>query len=169
MRNIAHRGFSGKYPENTKIAFKKAIELEADMIELDITLSKDKIPIIIHDDSLERTTNGKGKVRSSTYTELKLLDAGSWKNAKYSNEGIPSLQEILLLIKKERIGLNIEIKSSAFERKFSKSCIEQQTLTLIQKYNLLNRIVISSFDPESTATAKKIILKSKSRLFNSIN
>ena len=67
MKNIAHRGFSGKYPENTLIAFKKAIELEADMIELDITLSKDKIPIVIHDDTLERTTNGNGKVHYSSY------------------------------------------------------------------------------------------------------
>ena len=146
MKNIAHRGFSGKYPENTLIAFKKAIELEADMIELDITLSKDKIPIVIHDDTLERTTNGNGKVRATASNKLKLLDAGSWKNPKFHEERIPTLEEVLRLIKKSKIDLNIEIKSSAFEKKHSTSCIELQTLNLIQKYKLMNRIVISSFE-----------------------
>ena len=159
MKNIAHRGFSGKYPENTLIAFKKAIELEADMIELDITLSKDKIPIVIHDDTLERTTNGNGKVRATASNKLKLLDAGSWKNPKFHEERIPTLEEVLRLIKKSKIDLNIEIKSSAFEKKLSTSCIELQTLNLIQKYKLMNRIVISSFESKILLRLRELSAK----------
>lgn len=161
MKNIAHRGFSGKYPENTLIAFKKAIELEADMIELDITLSKDKIPVVIHDDTMDRTTNGKGKIRATSFNKLKLLDAGSWKNPKFHQEKIPTLEEVLQLIKKSKIDLNIEIKSSAFEKKFSPSCIESQTLNLIQKYKLLNRIVISSFEPKVLLRLRELSAKVK--------
>lgn len=146
MKNIAHRGFSGKYPENTRVAFEKAIEIGADMIELDITISKDKIPVVIHDDTLDRTTSGVGKVRNTSFQKLIFLDAGSWKNPKFSEEKIPTLEEVLSLIKKSKIGLNIEIKSSAYEKNISESCIEIQTLRLIEKYKLQKRIVISSFE-----------------------
>ena len=147
MKNIAHRGFSGKYPENTKIAFTKAIELEADMIELDVTLSRDRVPVVIHDDTVDRTSDGKGKVRNLTLDKLRLLDFGSWQSSKFSDQRISTLEEVLQQIKKSKIGLNIEIKSSAFEKKYSDFCIESQTLQLIQKYKLFNRIVISSFEP----------------------
>lgn len=161
MRNIAHRGFSGKYPENTLLAFEKAIELGVDMIELDITLSKDKIPVVIHDDTLERTTNGKGKILNTLFSELKKLEAGSWMNSKYLGEKIPSLEEVLALIKKSKLLLNIEIKSSAFEKKLSDSCIEVQTLGLIQKYKLMNRIVISSFEPNVLSRLRELSAKIK--------
>ncbi len=159
MKNIAHRGFSGKYPENTKIAFAKAIELGADMIELDVTLSKDKIPVVIHDDTLERTSSGKGKVRNTSFSKLKLLDFGSWMNSKFSSERIPSLEEVLVQIKKSKIGLNIEIKSSAYERNFSDSCIESQTIRLIEKCKLFNRIVISSFEPKILLRLRELSAK----------
>ncbi len=161
VENIAHRGFSGKYPENTLIAFQKAIEIKADMIELDVTLSKDRIPIIIHDDTLERTTNGKGKIRNTSFKKLRELDAGSWKNIKFKNEKIPTLEEVLLLIKKRKIKLNIEIKTSAYDKKLSNSCIEKKTITLIQKYNLINRIVISSFEPKILLRLRKLSSKIK--------
>jgi glycerophosphoryl diester phosphodiesterase len=161
MKNIAHRGFSGKYPENTKIAFARAIELGADMIELDVTLSKDKIPVVIHDDTLERTSNGKGKVRNVPLDKLKQFDFGSWMNPKFSEERIPTLEEVLQMIKKSKLGLNIEIKSSAFEKKFSDSCIESQTLGLINKYKLFNRIVISSFEPKILLRLRELSSKVK--------
>ncbi len=161
MKNIAHRGFSGKYPENTKIAFAKAILVGADMIELDITLSKDKIPVVIHDDTLERTSNGKGKVRNVSLEKLKELDFGSWMNSKFSEERIPTLEEVLQQIKKTRLGLNIEIKSSAYEKKYSDLCIESQTLRLINKYKLFNRIVISSFEPKILLRLRELSAKIK--------
>lgn len=161
MKNIAHRGFSGKYPENTKIAFARAIELGADMIELDVTLSKDKIPVVIHDDTLERTSNGKGKVRNVPLEKLKQLDFGSWMHSNFSEERIPTLEEVLKIIKKSKLGLNIEIKSSAFEKKISDSCIESQTLRLIDKYKLFNRIVISSFEPRILLRLRELSSKVK--------
>lgn len=161
MKNIAHRGFSGKYPENTITAFVKAIEIGADMIELDVTLSKDKIPVVIHDDTLERTSNGKGKVRHASLEKLKQLDFGSWMNPKFSEERIPTLEEVLYIIKKSKLGLNIEIKSSAYERFFSDSCIEFQTLNLINKYKLFNRIVISSFEPKILLRLRELSAKIK--------
>lgn len=161
MRNIAHRGFSGKYPENTMLAFEKAIELNVDMIELDITLSKDKIPVVIHDDTLERTTNGKGKVKNTLFNKLKMLDAGSWMHRKYLDEKIPSLEEVLALIKQSKVHLNIEIKSSAFEKKLSDSSIEVQTIRLIKKYKLFHQIVISSFEPKILLRLRKLSAKIK--------
>ena len=161
MKNIAHRGFSGKYPENTKIAFTKAIELEADMIELDVTLSRDRVPVVIHDDMVDRTSDGKGKVRNLTLDKLRILDFGSWRSAKFSDQRISTLEEVLQQIKKSKIGLNIEIKSSAFEKKNSDSCIESQTLQLIQKYKLFNRIVISSFEPRVLTRLRELSAKVK--------
>ena len=76
-KNFAHRGFSGKYPENTLLAFRKAIEAGADGIELDVHLSCDGIPVIIHDETLDRTTNGTGPVSSYTAEELKGFDASA--------------------------------------------------------------------------------------------
>ena len=161
MKNIAHRGFSGKYPENTKIAFTKAIELEADMIELDVTLSRDRVPVVIHDDTVDRTSDGKGKVRNLTLDKLRLLDFGSWQSSKFSDQRISTLEEVLQQIKKSKIGLNIEIKSSAFEKKYSDFCIESQTLQLIQKYKLFNRIVISSFEPGVLMRLRELSAKVK--------
>lgn len=159
MKNIAHRGFSGEYPENTMIAFEKAIEIGADMLELDVTLSKDKIPVVIHDDTIDRTSNGIGFVKDYSLEKLRELDFGSWKNKKFSNEKIPTLEDVLRLIKKSSIHLNIEIKSSAHVKKFSKSCIELQVLNLINKYKLMNRIVISSFEPNVLLRLRKISSK----------
>ena len=75
--NIAHRGYSGKFDENTMIAFKKAIEYKADGIETDVQISKDGIPVIIHDETLDRTTNGHGFVKNYTLNELKALKTKS--------------------------------------------------------------------------------------------
>lgn len=146
IQNIAHRGFSGKYPENTMISFKKAAELQADMIELDVTISLDRIPVVIHDDTLERTTGEEGIVSNFTYEQLKKLDAGTWMNKKFNREKIPSLKEVLVWIKNKKIQLNIEIKDSAFEKEYHKDGIEKQVLELIEKYSIADKCIISSFN-----------------------
>lgn len=107
--NIAHRGASGYAPENTIAAFELAFEMGADMLELDVQLSKDGQPVVIHDDSLERTSDGKGQVGALTLSELKRLDAGSWYAASYAGERIPTLEEVLKRFG-GRIGLLIELK-----------------------------------------------------------
>ena len=101
MKIIGHRGYSAKYPENTLAAFQAAMDVGADMIEFDILLSKDNIPVIIHDDTLNRTTNGKGRVATYTLAELKKLDAGN-------GETIPTFEELLELTQK-KIFLHIEM------------------------------------------------------------
>ncbi|SHJ28856.1 glycerophosphodiester phosphodiesterase [Pseudozobellia thermophila] len=105
----AHRGAHEKHPENTMAAFREAIRLGAQMIEFDVRLSKDGHPVVIHDPSVDRTTNGSGAVKSLTLAELKTLDAGSWKSPEFSDEKIPTLQEVLAIMPKD-IWLNIHLK-----------------------------------------------------------
>jgi glycerophosphoryl diester phosphodiesterase len=138
MKIIAHRGYSAKHPENTIAAFQAAMDVGADMIEFDVLLSKDLIPVIIHDETLNRTTNGKGKVSSYTLEELKKLDAGR-------GETIPTLEEILMLTQ-NKIFLHIEIKSEAVSHQTSNG-VEELTLALIEKYDLTKSCIISSFVP----------------------
>ncbi len=109
---IAHRGASAYAPENTLAAFQAAIDLKADWFELDCKLTRDGVPVVMHDAELERTTSGDGLVTESTLAELKQLDAGSWFGADFASEPIPSLGEALDLAK-DRIGVYLEVKSCA--------------------------------------------------------
>ncbi|MFH1762385.1 MAG: glycerophosphodiester phosphodiesterase family protein [bacterium] len=106
---IAHRGLSSEYPENTLIAVGKAIEAGVKWIEVDVHLSYDGKIIIIHDETVDRTTNGHGFAGDMTSPELKALDAGSWKNSAFKKTRIPLLDEMLELVK-GRARINIEIK-----------------------------------------------------------
>src|SRR6478672_6027232 len=98
MQIIAHRGFSAIAPENTLAAFSAAIQHQADAVEFDVQLSADRVPIIIHDPTLERTTNGSGNVRDKTLEQLKALDAGSWFNTQFAGEKIPTFAEALKIL-----------------------------------------------------------------------
>ena len=106
---MAHRGASARAPENTLAAFKEAIRLGVDSIELDVHLSADGVPMVIHDDSVDRTTNGRGPVSSLTCRSLRRLDAGAWFSSRFRGERIPTLEEALECAR-GRCGLNIEIK-----------------------------------------------------------
>lgn len=147
MKIIGHRGYSAKFPENTLMAFQGAIDVGADMIEFDVLLSKDRIPVVIHDDTLNRTTNGKGLVASLSLKELKKLDAGK-------GETIPTLEEVLQLTQ-NKIPLHIEIKSEAVAKNESGG-IEELTLELTGKYNIESTCVISSFSTIPLARIRKI-------------
>jgi len=105
----AHRGANSTHPENTISAFKEAIRLGAQMIEFDVQLTKDNILIIMHDDTVDRTTNGHGLVSKLTFEEITKLDAGSWKSRKYLGEKIPTLQDVLQIMP-NNIWLNIHLK-----------------------------------------------------------
>ena len=108
----AHRGASNVAPENTLAAFGAALEAGADGIELDVHLSRDGVPVVLHDDTLERTTNGRGAVLAVPARDLLRLDAGGWFSPRFRGEGIPTLAQVLLWAG-ERLRLNIEIKSAA--------------------------------------------------------
>lgn len=101
-KNFAHRGFSGKYPENTMLAFKKAIESGVDGIELDVQLTKDGEVVIIHDETIDRTTDGKGLVSSYTYEELSKFDASFIYRNQIEFNKIPTLREYFELIKNKK-------------------------------------------------------------------
>jgi glycerophosphoryl diester phosphodiesterase len=144
---IAHRGFSGAAPENTIAAFKKAIDLGVDMIELDIHLSKDGQIVVIHDDTLNRTTNGKGKVTSYTLNELKRLDAGSWFGSQFSGEKIPTLKEVLELTRGKML-LTIELKKGDMGP-YTMTDLADRSLQEVEKAGMLNQVIFASFDPSA--------------------
>lgn len=139
---LAHRGASGHYPENTMVAFEKSLDLKCDGIELDIHLTSDNILVVHHDFVLGRTSNGKGYIKDKTLNELKRLDAGSWFDPQYSQEKIPTLEEVFDLVKSTDHLLNIEIKAGSRIYKG----IENQLVELIKSYDFLDRCMISSFD-----------------------
>jgi len=140
-RVIAHRGFSSRAPENTLAAIHEAIAIGADMAEIDVTLSSDDATVVIHDESLQRTTNGSGPVSQFTLAELKDLDAGSWFGPRFAGERIPTLDEVLMTVD-GKILLNIEIKSEAVERGIAGRVVET-----IHRHEMKDQVVISSFSP----------------------
>ncbi len=105
----AHRGASDTHPENTIIAFREAIRLGVQMIELDVMLTKDGKLVIMHDYTIDRTTNGTGRVEELELADLKKLDAGSWKGSRFKGEPIPTLKEVLEIMP-YNIWLNIHLK-----------------------------------------------------------
>ncbi len=109
---VAHRGASAYAPENTLAAFNLAADMGADWFELDCTLTKDGEVIVIHDDTIDRTTGAKGTVAEMTLAELKRYDAGTWFDPKFAAQRLPTLGEALDLAKERRIGVYIEIKDS---------------------------------------------------------
>lgn len=107
---IAHRGVSHLAPENTVASFKMANELGIEWVEFDVMLSKDQVPVVFHDDTLSRTTNGSGFIDQYTFDELRKLDAGSWFSSAFAGEKIPSLSEVIGFLAANQMNANIEIK-----------------------------------------------------------
>ncbi|MEI5994945.1 glycerophosphodiester phosphodiesterase [Candidatus Enterococcus mansonii] len=140
---IAHRGSKGTHPENTLAAFKEAIRVGADGIELDVHLSKDNQLIVIHDETIDRTTNSYGEVGKLTLAELKQLDAGSWFEKNPIPQEIPTLEEVLKLLEENRFQglLNIEIKTD----KIHYQDIEKQIVQRMCSRNWMFDYMYSSF------------------------
>lgn len=151
MINFAHRGFKGKYPENTMLAFKKAIEAGADGIEFDVHLSKDGEIVIIHDETLERTTDGSGLVGEKTLAQLKKLNA-SKDYPDYQVQRILTLREYFDFAKDYDIITNIELKTSIIDY----PGIEEKVYKVIKEYDLAEKIIISSFNHNSLVNFKKL-------------
>jgi glycerophosphoryl diester phosphodiesterase len=139
-QNIGHRGASGYEPENTLISFKKAIELNVDMIELDVHLTKDKEVIVLHDETLERTTNGEGDVRKKYLFEIKNY------RTKEKQQEVPTLQEVIDEVK-GRVEINIEIK-------LEDTAVE--VMKIVKRNNIEKDVVISSNHPKSLQVVKRM-------------
>lgn len=127
--NIGHRGASKAFPENTLAAFRGACDAGADLCELDVQLSRDGAVVVIHDDTVDRTTNGCGAVADLTLAELKSLDAGR-------GERIPTLEEVFAATA-GRCGLNVELKIAG---------LEPQVAKIMRKCNATESSMVSSFD-----------------------
>lgn len=149
---FAHRGFSGKYPENTMLAFRKAVEIGVDGIELDVHLTKDNVLVIIHDEDIKRTCDGEGLVRDFTYEELKKFDASATFRGVYGFNSIPTLKEYFEFVKGTDVITNIELKTGIFEY----PTIEKRVIDLIAEYGLEDKIILSSFNHYTILRCREI-------------
>lgn len=143
---IAHRGYRQRFPENTLAAFAAAFDAGAHMVELDVTLTRDRQVVVLHDETLNRTTDGKGRVRQRSLADLKQLDAGGWFHPQFSGERLPTLDEVLDLCAGQGL-VNIEIKPNAFEASFPPDAIERQVVKAASKRALSDCILVSSSVP----------------------
>jgi len=140
---IAHRGGKKWAPENTMAGFAKSLAVGADGVELDIHRCKSGELVVIHDETLDRTTDGKGFVKDKTWDELKTLSAGKWYSPEFESEKLPLLDDVLKLADGKMI-INIEIKNAPIEY----PGIEDDLAKLLKNYKHPNKILISSFDHE---------------------
>lgn len=140
----AHRGYSAKYPENTLSAFRAALPY-VDGIELDVQVTKDHHLVVIHDETVDRTTNGTGYIKDMTLEQVKLLRIEQ-------DETIPTLDEVLELIQPYNITLNIELKTDRFDY----IGIEAQTWSTVKAFRLTERVVFSSFNPHTLLRMREV-------------
>ncbi|WP_040953004.1 glycerophosphodiester phosphodiesterase [Gorillibacterium massiliense] len=138
---FAHRGASGDAPENTMAAFRLAMEQGADGIELDIQMTRDRELVVIHDETLDRTTNGHGLVAHHTSAEIIRLDA-SHSFTTYKGEPVPLLTEVLELLAPTNLQLNIELKNGIILYEG----MEEKAIALVKKYGMEDRVIFSSFN-----------------------
>lgn len=124
---IAHRGFSGPYPENTLRALREALRLKVDGCEIDTHLTADGVPVVIHDPTVDRTTDGQGPVRDLPWDRVRTLDAGLWKGREFAGERVPLLAEALVTLKGHGL-LVIEIKAGGMEEKVVQTVREAEAL-----------------------------------------
>lgn len=148
---IAHRGYSGQFPENTLAAFAGALDIGVDYIELDVQLSKDGQVVILHDDSLKRTTGVEGKASDFTYEELAGLDAGAWFDASFAGEKLPTLEEALMLIRDTECGVYLELKDIGEAEGF-----EETVLETVDKCGMTDRCLFASFQYRYLAHLKEL-------------
>lgn len=155
---FAHRGFSGYYPENTMLAFQKTAEESlADGIELDIQMTKDGELVIMHDETLDRTTNGSGYLKDYTLEELKTLSVGVNVKGFFPRQTIPTLREYFTWLKTTKLITNIELKTSVFEYKG----IEEKLIAMVHEFGLEEQIWYSSFNHYTIAKVKELMPEAK--------
>lgn len=147
---IGHRGAAGYAPENTLAAISTAADLNIGWVEIDVKLTKDSVPVLMHDETLERTTNGAGKVAEMTWADLQDLDAGSHFSEGYAGEPVPSLEQALDLIIELDLGLNLEFKPCPSRER---ETVEAALDILSTYWDDHNRLLLSSFQIQCLETA----------------
>ncbi|WP_335342380.1 glycerophosphodiester phosphodiesterase [Polycladomyces zharkentensis] len=142
---FAHRGSSAAAPENTMAAFELAVKAGAGGVELDVQLTRDGRVVVIHDETLDRTTNGSGWVKDHEWETLRRLDAGSWWNPRFSSERIPLLEDVLDLLSNTDMIINIELKNGWVRY----PGLETAVLACIDRFRMAERVILSSFNHNS--------------------
>ncbi len=160
---IAHRGGASLAPENTLAAFNKAVEVNADYYELDVQISKDDSLIIMHDATVDRTTDGTGAIVSMTFEQLRSLDAGSWFGPEFTGEKVPSFREALAVAINAgtNIGVVVELKSS-------ETVLAGKVVEVITEMGLQDRVIISSFSLSQITQVKTLDPTIAVQLFASV-
>jgi len=141
---IAHRGASAVAPEGTQAAIRAAIRAGAHMVELDVQMTQDRRLVVFHDDRLERTTDGAGRMAQARYAAIASLDAGSWFDRAFAGERILLASQAVRLIPR-RVGVNLELKRTSPRARFA---LLRSLLRMIRRERLAGRLLISSFDPQ---------------------
>jgi len=138
-------------PENTKMAFMKALDLGADGIEFDVQLTRDGRAIVFHDDALDRTTNGHGAVAETDFEAIRRLDAGTWFGAAFSKAEVPTLEETLKVLG-GRTTLNIELKAHGRAERLAKHVI-----TAVARFDVWDSVIFSSFEPSCIEKMRELV------------
>ncbi len=150
-----HRGFQERYPENTMASFAAAVEAGADVIEMDVHLTRDGVPVIIHDETVDRTTDGRGRVGEMLLKEIRQLDAGRWFGPQFAAERVPTLQEVL-----DRFGgrvvLNVEIKVYDESGPAVRGRVEREVVRMVAEKEIAGGVLVSSFDADILARAGRM-------------
>ncbi|MGQ9584469.1 MAG: glycerophosphodiester phosphodiesterase [Anaerolineae bacterium] len=139
---FGHRGAREVAPENTLAAFRRAAEVGADGVELDVQCSADGVPVVIHDWTLDRTTDGQGPVSRLAWAQLRALDAGGWFGSAFAGERVPHLEEVLEVVGGELL-LNLELKA----RGLGEGRLERAVAQVVRESGLAERVLVSSFNP----------------------
>ena len=151
-RNFGHRGFSGCYPENTMLSFQKALEAGCEGMEFDVHLTKDGVPVIIHDEKIDRTSDGTGWVKDMTYEKLCRIDFSYRWKGQVPFQKIPTLREYFELVKDRDILNNIELKTGVWEY----PGIEEKVWDLIREFHMEKKVIVSSFNHYSVLRMKAL-------------
>ncbi|MDW0117066.1 glycerophosphodiester phosphodiesterase [Sporosarcina thermotolerans] len=152
MDIFAHRGASGSFPENTVSSFKEAARLPIFGVEFDVHMSSDGELVVIHDETIDRTSNGMGFIKDMTLEDLKQFDYGGWFSPEFRGETIPTLSEVLDIFQPTELILNIELKSDVFPY----NGMVEKVLAMISKKQMEECVILSSFDHSAIQLVKKL-------------
>ena len=149
---IGHRGAAGHAPENTLVSLRLARDLDAQWVEIDVKLAADGTPVLLHDDLLDRTTNGYGAVAAIKCDALQRLDAGGWFSEGYTNERVPTFEQAIACVLDCGLGLNVEIKPSPGEDEATARIVLD---TLMRSWPAIGRkLIVSSFSSKALAVCR---------------
>jgi len=165
VRVVGHRGAAAHAPENTIASLARGEEEGADAVEFDVQRTADGVPVLLHDDTLDRTTSGSGPLRERSWRELGALDAGSWFAPRFSGERIPSLAQVCAWAKTARVDLSVELKQPAPaagappDARLAESVVE-----CLRASGLLSRAVLHSFDHPTIARVRQLAPEARAAL-----